>query len=149
MFRYITDKDLFESYHKRYLTKRLISGYLNSTVDSSAKDDVEKRIIAKLRTECGYQFTTKLEGMFNDIKNSKQINISYKSKSTDENGLELNLLILTSGFWPLARDDLCNIPDLLRDNLAKFTEYYNQVHSGRKLSWLFNIVYIFDLKFLI
>jgi len=28
----------------------------------------ERNMIGKLKTECGYQFTSKLEGMFNDMR---------------------------------------------------------------------------------
>ena len=32
---------------------------------------MEKNMIVKLKNECGYQFTSKLEGMFTDMKISK------------------------------------------------------------------------------
>jgi hypothetical protein len=33
--------------------------------------DWERNMLLKLKTECGYQFTSKLESMFNDIKISR------------------------------------------------------------------------------
>ena len=35
-------------------------------------DEAERSLLVKLKTECGYQFTSKLEGMFNDIKTSRE-----------------------------------------------------------------------------
>ena len=34
--------------------------------------------MAKLKVECGYQFTKKMEGMFNDMKLSSDITSAYK-----------------------------------------------------------------------
>ena len=37
----------------------------------TTSDDAERSLVVKLKTECGYQFTTKFEGMFNDIRTSR------------------------------------------------------------------------------
>jgi len=50
-------KDVFEAFYKKDLAKRLLLG-------KSASIDAEKSMISKLKTECGSQFTNKLEGMF-------------------------------------------------------------------------------------
>jgi hypothetical protein len=50
-------KDVFEAFYKKDLAKRLLIG-------KSASIDAEKSMISKLKTECGSQFTNKLEGMF-------------------------------------------------------------------------------------
>eukprot|EP00613_Pedinella_sp_CCMP2098_P033057 CAMPEP_0171731480 /NCGR_PEP_ID=MMETSP0991-20121206/28962_1 /TAXON_ID=483369 /ORGANISM="non described non described, Strain CCMP2098" /LENGTH=829 /DNA_ID=CAMNT_0012326513 /DNA_START=87 /DNA_END=2577 /DNA_ORIENTATION=- len=65
IFRYLQDKDVFESFYKRYLAKRLLAG-------KSTSEDNERCMIAKLKTECGYHFTSKLEGMFTDMSMSKE-----------------------------------------------------------------------------
>lgn len=36
-------------------------------------------MLSKLKTECGYQFTSKLESMFNDIKTSRCVQHSVAS----------------------------------------------------------------------
>ena len=61
IFRYLQEKDVFEKYFKQHLAKRLLGG-------RSVSDDVERSMLQKLKVECGYQYTTKLEGMFNDMK---------------------------------------------------------------------------------
>lgn len=62
--RYLQEKDVFEKYYKQHLAKRLLSGRTTS-------DDAERTMLIKLKTECGYQFTSKLESMFTDIKTSR------------------------------------------------------------------------------
>jgi len=57
-----------------------------------------------LQTECGCQFTSKLEGMFKDMSVSNTIMDEFKSYVNNNNlslsGVELTVRILTTGFWP-------------------------------------------------
>jgi len=72
IFRYISEKDVFERYYKTHLAKRLLLG-------RSVSDDAERGMLAKLKVECGYQFTQKLEGMFHDMKLSTDTMQAYKT----------------------------------------------------------------------
>ncbi len=76
MFRFLTEKDVFERYYKGHLAKRLLHG-------RSVSDDAERGMLAKLKVECGYQFTQKLEGMFNDLKISADTMEAYKNHLTN------------------------------------------------------------------
>lgn len=71
IFRLITDKDVFEEFYKIHLASRLLTR-------TQASDDVEKSMIAKLKAECGHQFTSKLEGMFKNIDLSTEINRGFQ-----------------------------------------------------------------------
>ena len=64
LFRFLQEKDVFERYYKQHLSKRLLFG-------RSASDDAEKAFIVRLKIECGYQYTSKIEGMFNDMRVSR------------------------------------------------------------------------------
>ena len=71
VFRYLTDKDVFERYYKGHLAKRLLLG-------RSVSHDAERQMLGKLKVECGHQFTQKLEGMFNDMKLSAETMDGYR-----------------------------------------------------------------------
>lgn len=71
VFRFLTDKDVFERYYKGHLAKRLLLG-------RSVSDDAERGMLAKLKVECGFQFTQKLEGMFQDIRISVDTMQAYR-----------------------------------------------------------------------
>jgi cullin 3 len=73
----LQEKDVFEKYYKQHLAKRLLSG-------RTVSDDAERSLIVKLKTECGYQFTSKLEGMFTDMKTSKDTMASFQQKMSEE-----------------------------------------------------------------
>ncbi|KAK7399935.1 hypothetical protein VNO78_11132 [Psophocarpus tetragonolobus] len=94
LFRFIQGTDVFEAFYKKRLAKRLLLG-------KSASIDVEKSMISKLKTECGSQFTNKLEGMFKDIELSKEINESFKqssqARSKPASGIEMSVHVLTTG----------------------------------------------------
>jgi cullin 3 len=71
IFRYITEKDAFERYYKTHLAKRLLN-------NRSVSDDAERGMLAKLKVECGFHFTQKLEGMFTDMKVSADMMDAYR-----------------------------------------------------------------------
>jgi len=55
---------VFENFYKQHLARRLLG-------NRSISDEFERSMIIKLKAECGYHFTSKLDGMFTDMKISK------------------------------------------------------------------------------
>ncbi|PKC14583.1 Cullin-domain-containing protein [Rhizophagus irregularis] len=138
LFRFIGEKDVFERYYKQHLAKRLLLG-------RSVSDDAERGMIGKLKVECGYQFTTKLEGMFNDMRISSDTMTDFKEyldKSVLEKPkLDLSVTVLTSTFWPmnLSASPRCNLPPELTKACGTFQNFYLGRHSGRRLTWQSNM----------
>ena len=130
IFKFLLDKDIFENYYKNLLYKRLLN---NKTIS----DEIEKSMIAKLKSECGYQYTTKLEGMFLDINISKTIQNDFISSLNYKNlKIPMEIHILTTGYWPIIPPPLCKLPLDLQQCISIFTSYYLGLNSGRKLTWL-------------
>ncbi|GJN22269.1 hypothetical protein PR202_gb09823 [Eleusine coracana subsp. coracana] len=134
LFRYLQEKDVFEKYYKQHLAKRLLSG-------KTVSDDAERSMIVKLKTECGYQFTSKLEGMFTDMKTSQDTMQDFYAKKADElgDGPTLDVHILTTGSWPTQPSPPCNLPPEILTVCEKFRAYYLGTHSGRRLTWQTNM----------
>lgn len=134
LFRYLQEKDVFEKYYKQHLAKRLLSG-------KTVSDDAERSLIVKLKTECGYQFTSKLEGMFTDMKTSQDtmqgFHTAYGAELGD--GPSLVVQVLTTGSWPTQASVTCNLPAELSALCEKFRSYYLGTHTGRRLSWQTNM----------
>ncbi|KAG5889020.1 hypothetical protein JTB14_033949 [Gonioctena quinquepunctata] len=108
LFRFLQEKDVFERYYKQHLAKRLL-------LNKSVSDDWEKNMISKLKTECGCQFTSKLEGMFKDMTVSNTIMEEFKEhitkSETNLGGVDLFMRVLTTGFWPTqSATPKCHIP---------------------------------------
>ncbi|EIW57578.1 Cullin-domain-containing protein [Trametes versicolor FP-101664 SS1] len=132
VFRFVTDKDVFERYYKSHLAKRLLLG-------RSVSDDAERGMLAKLKVECGYQFTQKLEGMFHDMKISADTMQAYRdhlAKSGIEQDIDLSVTVMTSTFWPMSHSAAsCTFPAQLIDASRSFERFYLARHSGRRLTW--------------
>jgi cullin 3 len=140
VFRYLSDKDVFESFYKQHLAKRLLGG-------RSISDDAERAMVSQLKAECGYQFTSKLEGMFNDMRISRDMQDLYKSyrrnqeshpsgeHSGGSKAIEMEVDVLTNGYWPSQNVPACTLPAQVQEAIDRFTIFYLEKHTGRKLSW--------------
>jgi len=149
VFRYLSDKDVFEAYYKQHLAKRLLGG-------KSISDESERAMVSQLKAECGYQFTSKLEGMFNDMRISRDTREAYNTykKTTLANKkqikqqqqqpeqqpqqrkpLDIEVDVLTTGYWPSQNVPVCTLPPQVQVAIDQFSEFYLQKHTGRKLSW--------------
>lgn len=123
---------MFERYYKQHLAKRLL-------LNKSLSDDSEKNMITKLKTECGCQFTSKLEGMFKDMTLSNSMMDEFKTHLTQTqkniSGVDLFCRVLTTGFWPTQTVlPKCNLPTSARFAFETFKRFYLSKHSGRQLT---------------
>lgn len=140
VFKYIEDKDVFQKFYSRMLAKRLVH-------TSSASDDAETSMISKLKEACGFEYTNKLQRMFQDIQISKDLNASYKDfvdQALDGDDLrravDTQYHILGTGFWPLTPGNINFYPpDVIVKTYERFEKFYCEKHSGRKLTWLWNL----------
>eukprot|EP00210_Caulerpa_lentillifera_P002107 g2022.t1 len=131
IFRFLHEKDIFERYCKLHLSRRLLFG-------RGVSDPAESSLLIKLKTECGYQFTSKLESMFNDIKMSEDIQKDFREylhESSIDLGIDFTVRVLTTGSWPLQIPTQCNLPVELQSASDQFQSFYLQTRTGRKLTW--------------
>ncbi|KAJ6464451.1 ubiquitin-protein ligase [Mycena sanguinolenta] len=135
LFKYLEDKDVFQTFYTTKLSKRLIHGV-------SASDEAEASMISKLKEACGFEYTNKLQRMFTDMSLSKDLTDSFKERMAqnhDDMDIAFSIMVLGTNFWPLAppTHDFLLPPELL-PTFERFTRYYQTKHSGRKLTWLHN-----------
>ena len=140
VFKYIEDKDVFQKFYSRMLAKRLVHS-------SSASEDAETSMIGKLKEACGYEYTNKLQRMFQDIQISADLNSSFKDWANKMLGeedyrkvVDSNYHILGTGFWPLTPPNTNFIPpsDIVK-TYERFQAFYFDKHNGRKLTWLWQL----------
>ncbi len=140
VFKYIEDKDVFQKFYSRMLAKRLVHS-------SSASEDAETSMISKLKEACGFEYTNKLQRMFQDIQISKDLNMNYKDwqdKALDDDDLKKavdpNYHVLGTGFWPLSPPNTAFIPPQeIVKTYTRFQSFYFDKHNGRKLTWLWQL----------
>ena len=152
LFKYLEDKDVFQTFYTTKLSKRLIHGV-------SASDEAEASMISKLKEACGFEYTNKLQRMFtgtrirlathtstdtlSDMSLSKDLTDSFKERMIqnhpDDQDITFGIMVLGTNFWPL-NPPTHNfvIPTEIATTYDRFQKYYQTKHSGRKLTWLWN-----------
>ena len=137
VFKYVDDKDVFQTFYSKMCAKRLIHG-------SSVSQEAEASMISRLKTACGYEYTSKLTRMFTDMNVSATLNTSFKDL-VNRNGLQLgcdfHILVLQSGAWPVSQASSIefNFPQELEKCVQNFEQYYNNKYNGRKLTWFHHL----------
>jgi hypothetical protein len=158
-FRMLADKDVFEANYKIELSRRLLMG--KDDMETSRK--AEKFFIVRLKSEMGHQFTSKMEGMLNDMVSSqntlrefhkskpfKSLS-SYASVSPEAASLfgsvktnssavggaapGFSVNVLTTNMWPSFMVSTPHLPIAMDKCLQAFTQFYGDEYPGRKLSW--------------
>ncbi|TPX08445.1 uncharacterized protein E0L32_010062 [Thyridium curvatum] len=137
VFKYIEDKDVFQKFYSRMLARRLVH-------TSTSSDDAETSMISKLKEACGFEYTNKLQRMFQDMQISKDLNDGFKDhlkqSLEDSHTLDSQYSVLGTGFWPLsAPTTTFNPPPEIHADCERFTRYYKNKHEGRKLTWLWQL----------
>jgi len=140
VFKYIEDKDVFQKFYSRMLAKRLVQ-------TTSASDDAETSMISKLKEACGFEYTNKLQRMFQDMQISKDLNTNYKDWTDDamdaidkKQVVDASYHILGTGFWPLQPPTTTfTPPEVIVKTYSRFANYYLYKHAGRKLTWLWQL----------
>jgi hypothetical protein len=132
IFKYLSDKDLFEIAYKSYLAKRLLTSGL-----TQQEEDRERLFISKFKREVGCSFASRIEGLFADRKASDDLNTFFHEFLTTCQPLsyELHVLVLTSGFWPQYQASSSSLVADLQAGARLFTSFYMQRHTTRRLEF--------------
>lgn len=106
VFNYLCDKDVFQEFYSKLLAKRLV-------LKVSASDDAEASMISKLKITCGFEYTKKLQRMFQDVGLSRNLNQDYKKVVVEgqiNQTFDFQIMVLTSGSWPFSQGPPLNLP---------------------------------------
>ncbi|KAJ3378365.1 hypothetical protein HDU84_007628 [Entophlyctis sp. JEL0112] len=151
LFSFLNEKDIFQKFYSRLLAKRLIYGL-------SVSDDLELSVIAGLKvchrekvnikpnifqSFCGFEYTQKLQRMFTDVTLSSESNKEFlvgMDRQGISLGVEFSIMVLTAGSWPLTGSAVrLQLPEKLEHCVSRFTNFYMNKHSGRKLTWMYHL----------
>jgi cullin 4 len=136
----LSSKDVFEAFYKKDLAKRLLWNRVVSM-------DVEKQVCSMLKAECGSGYSSKIEGMFQDIENSRETMLVYQQQhqqppsgssgtTTDAAAVTFEVQVLTTGYWPLYPEyPNLILPRFLQDHQEHFVEFYKSKYQGRRVAW--------------
>ncbi|GMG06876.1 unnamed protein product [[Candida] boidinii] len=158
IFKFIEDKDSFETWFRRFLSKRLMLSNM-----SQYEEEQEEFLIQKLNDANSIEYTHKISNMFTDIRISNDLGSYYRETLLKEkeinnknnnnnsgittNGSQVKYIndfeprILDSSSWTglfKSNNESFILPKELIGTLDKFEDIYDSKHSGRKLNWIWN-----------
>eukprot|EP01059_Diplonema_ambulator_P005428 TRINITY_DN1515_c0_g2_i2.p1 TRINITY_DN1515_c0_g2~~TRINITY_DN1515_c0_g2_i2.p1 ORF type:complete len:776 (+),score=305.97 TRINITY_DN1515_c0_g2_i2:39-2330(+) len=134
VFGYISDKDLFQEFYRKQLSKRLLMTTVN--------EDTERSLISKLKMRQGAPYTSKLEGMITDKNVSQDLQAKFKAYQAKHNisfGFEYTMQVLTMGCWPAFPMHTLKLPEQVEVAMSKFQEFYDSITQSRKLRWVHSL----------
>ncbi|KAG8045162.1 hypothetical protein GUJ93_ZPchr0008g11468 [Zizania palustris] len=136
LLSYINDKDLFGEFYRKKLGKRLL-------FERNRNDEHEKMVLSKLKRFFGAVFTSKMEGMINDIALSKEHQSDFEEYISNNSELKspvyLNVTVMTSGHWPNFKNYDINLPSDMVKYVEIFKVYYHSYKKQRKLTWIYSL----------
>jgi hypothetical protein len=148
IFCHLQAKDVFEAFYKQDLAKRLLWNRVVSM-------DVERHFVSLLKGECGAGYTSKMEGMFQDMDWSRETMTRYKQTlmsgdKTSSNSptatsptavgnsdpLDMDIQVLTTGYWPVyPQYPHLILPESLQRPQQQFMDHYKTKYQGRRMTW--------------
>ncbi len=139
IFKYLSDKDIFQKFYQKNLARRLVH-------QNSASDDAELNLITRLKEACGFEYTSNLQRMFQDVSLSKELNDEFKESiaglgEKSDSDIDFSVMVLTHGSWPLqAPATKVAFPDELNASMEQFKRFYcAKKFQGRKLVYLWHL----------
>ncbi|KAI2640787.1 putative cullulin 3 [Hypomontagnella submonticulosa] len=144
LLRYLNEKDKLEQYYQKHLARRLLHA-------KSESQEVEQEMISRMKRELGNNFTQKFEGMFRDMRTSKETTEQYRDHirglgDADEKQIDLNISVLAGNNWPkeiMGRTGLADggrskaiYPREIQALQDSFFKFYSINRNGRVLTWV-------------
>lgn len=132
LLEYVSDKDLFAEFYRKKLARRLLFGV-------SSSEDAEKAVLTRLKQQCGAQFTSKMEGMVNDLALAKEKEKAFEEwvKMREMSlPVDMGVTVLTTGFWPTYKHLDITLPSEMMACLEAFNTFHDDTNKKmRKLTW--------------
>ncbi|ORZ37909.1 Cullin family-domain-containing protein [Catenaria anguillulae PL171] len=155
VFKFVDSRDTFDRFYNQHLARRLLRKL-------SSSDELEKQVIADLRTMCGAQFTARFEKMVQDMSTSFELAGKFdawrRERDTVKGQPGFSISVLTAAMWPVQADGssssvgastgassaagaavpttVCNFPSSVTPLMRDFESFYSRIHSNRALTWL-------------
>ena len=109
---------MFEQIYKQKLAQRLLQNIQN---------EQEREVIKQLKKDKGATYTSKMETMFQDVDNSKQLFGKYTEMEMSKNlPIEFDAKILTAASWPVKKvtNNDYQLPKDILTCIDSFTSFY-------------------------
>ncbi|KAL4486156.1 hypothetical protein ABPG72_012209 [Tetrahymena utriculariae] len=133
LFRYLPAKDIFEAFYNKRLARRLLMNLAYSY-------ELERKVLDRLRSECGDQYTMKADEILKDVNESKQLNKDFNDYLSSQ-GLDYNkknifsCIVVSSSAWPMKNQQLPILFEPFDKFQKEFKKFYELKHKGVCINW--------------
>lgn len=130
VFRMIASKDVFESAHHHYLTRRIL-------MMKSHIIEADKYFKRALKEQCGPDYTKRLNDLFKDLN----VSLATLDKFVKEKRPPpfFKAIVISNESWKLYETgNPIDPPDEIKVLLNSFTNFYSTENEKKKLQWDFN-----------
>eukprot|EP00889_Picochlorum_renovo_P001901 jgi/Picre1/28931/NNA_004326.t1 len=128
---YISDRDMFAEFYRKKLARRLL-------YSTSCGEDAEKGMLTRLKQQCGQQYTSKMEGMVQDLQIAREKELDFRSWLDRKNTslpVDMNVTVLTTGYWPSYKVLEMELPEKMVESLECFSKFHEETAKSRRLTW--------------
>ena len=147
LLQYLANTDLFETYYRKHLARRLL-------MKKGVSRDMERQMLSKMKMKLGTNITQKLEGMIRDMELSDSLAPQYNKYlgelgDADPSRVDIDARVITANVWPFealfkSGDDNekkqeCNYPSSIERTKKLYEQFYLGKHTGRRLTWMPNL----------
>ncbi|KAI8138082.1 Cullin [Fennellomyces sp. T-0311] len=130
MFRYLQEKDAFESMYKVTLAKRLLF--------CASRIEHENIVVDGLKSACGEEYAKEIQAMIKDVTESETLTSEFLSTQQLHSDIKLNIMTLDKTRWSShVTSEKISIPPELNPILASYETAYKGKHKNhnRRLEW--------------
>lgn len=95
-----------------------------------------------LQEMCGYEYVSKLQRMHKDKFLSADISDEFRrevERSARPLHAEFSVMVISTNSWPFNSMKPFTLPRELHDLQQRFTQFYTNKHSGRRLNYLYQM----------
>ncbi|KAK8815199.1 hypothetical protein WA158_003411 [Blastocystis sp. Blastoise] len=139
VYKYLNNKDYFESFYKIYLAKRLVIGSYGHFL-------AERYIIQSINECVGGRNTVSLTHMLEDL--DKSITIRKEFQYIYNPSIPINITVISKGMWPDYSEIECEIPREFSDFEDRFLQYHKSAHKDRNISFIHGDSFVYvDMTF--
>ena len=141
IFKYLTNKDVFEIYYKKLLTKRLL-------IFKNSYEELEVNFLKKITIICGTFFTSKFYAFFKDILISSENFNEFQRyfhdlKQKPKFQLDFHkfqIEVVSQSIWSFEENnENFEFSEDIFNTLKIFEKFYQWKHPERKLKWMATI----------
>jgi cullin 1 len=99
-------------------------------------------MISKLKVQVGTQFTSKMEGMLNDLSTALEHEKAFKEFRENDSEksrkvLDTAVQVLTTGNWPTYQCPEISLPNQMQLAVDQFMRFYNAEGTTRRVKWFY------------